>query len=197
MVSISTGRSWFEPLYKVIYDARFSASREFAREATWLGAHVHEINGDITELWFNDFCPRWKRAPAAVAGLTAPGAIFCLERLAWDHGMRVVFRIEHRHQRACKIEHTVAVPTAMAPRIGELRTSGPDWPARVANFVTQCPARLNTRQAQAAKDTFSTPLPFCEAANDEQGLLVSWLISPIVRADPGPSLASNRGGSTP
>jgi hypothetical protein len=37
----------------------------------------------------------WTKQPVAIAGLTAHGPLFCLERLAWDHGMRVVFRAEH------------------------------------------------------------------------------------------------------
>ena len=55
---------------------------------------MHGIRGDITDLWFHDLDPQWKKQPVAIAGLTAHGPLFCLERLAWDHGMRVVSRVE-------------------------------------------------------------------------------------------------------
>jgi hypothetical protein len=81
--------------YKVIVDSRFPASIEFGAEMSRLGAPVHTIDGDITDLWYHDLDVRWKKSPAAIAGLTAHGPLFCLERLAWDHGMRVVHRAEH------------------------------------------------------------------------------------------------------
>jgi len=81
--------------YKVVFDHRFLASREFGREMEKMGASVYGIHGDITALWFHDLHHRWKQGPVAIAGMTAHGALFCLERLAWDHGMRVLSRTEH------------------------------------------------------------------------------------------------------
>ena len=85
-------------LYKVLFDQRFAASRDFGREAQWQGKAVQGFNGDITNVWFHDLHPRWQRGAAAIAGLTAHGALFCLERLAWDVGMRVTHRAEHRYE---------------------------------------------------------------------------------------------------
>ena len=80
--------------YKVIFDHRFPASVRFGLEMEALGAPVHGIHGDITDLWFHDLYHRWKHEPAPLAGMTAHGAVFCLERLAWDQGMRVLSRTE-------------------------------------------------------------------------------------------------------
>ena len=80
--------------YKVIFDERFPASAAFGDEWKARGATVHAIRGDITDLWFRDLDRQWKKQPVAIAGLTAHGPLFCLERLAWDHGMRVVSRVE-------------------------------------------------------------------------------------------------------
>ncbi len=80
--------------YKVIFDERFPASVAFGVEWIARGAAVHAIRGDITDLWFHDLDLQWKKRPVPIAGLTAHGPLFCLERLAWDHGMRVVSRVE-------------------------------------------------------------------------------------------------------
>jgi len=80
--------------YKVIFDGRFPASVAFGEEWKARGAAVHAIRGDITDLWFHDLDLQWKKQPVAIAGLTAHGPLFCLERLAWDHGMRVISRVE-------------------------------------------------------------------------------------------------------
>ena len=82
-------------LYKVVADVRFPMGRAFSLEAERLGVGMVRIEGDITDFWFDDLSLRWKNGPAPIAGLTAHGPLFCLERLAWDHRMRVVFREEH------------------------------------------------------------------------------------------------------
>ena len=80
--------------YKVIFDERFPASVAYGEQWKARGAAVHAIRGDITDLWFHDLDRQWKKQPVAIAGFTAHGPLFCLERLAWDHGMRVVSRVE-------------------------------------------------------------------------------------------------------
>jgi hypothetical protein len=99
-------------LYKVLFDRRFAASREFGREALWQGQSVEGFDGDVTNIWYHDLHPRWQKGPAAIAGLTAHGALFCLERLAWDVGMRVTHRAEHR----CEEGHEPLYSWVIAPR---------------------------------------------------------------------------------
>lgn len=81
--------------YKVIYDERFPESVAFANRAGARGLAVHAIQGDMTAVWYHDLQPAWKRKPVAIAGMTAHGPLFCLERLAWDFGMRVTMRKPH------------------------------------------------------------------------------------------------------
>ncbi|HET8697332.1 MAG TPA: hypothetical protein VFO94_07600, partial [Gammaproteobacteria bacterium] len=78
------------PLYKVVYDLRFPDSVAFARRVAAQGVAVQAIEADMTRFWYDDLYPPWQRGPAAIAGLTAHGALFCFERLALDQRMRVV-----------------------------------------------------------------------------------------------------------
>jgi hypothetical protein len=94
--SASKGSEAPASFYKVIFDERFPASVAFGAEWKARGAAVHAIRGDITDLWFHDLDRQWKQQPVPIAGLTAHGPLFCLERIAWDHGMRVVSRIEQK-----------------------------------------------------------------------------------------------------
>jgi hypothetical protein len=104
--------------YKVIFDERFPASVAFGDAWKARGASVHAIRGDITDLWFHDLDHRWKKqGPAAIAGLTAHGPLFCLERLAWDHGMRVLSRVE---QTARDADGEPLISWVIAPK----KTSG-------------------------------------------------------------------------
>jgi hypothetical protein len=78
--------------YRAIYDERFEAGRRFASDALNRGWVTRAIRGDVTQVWFHELSVRWKRGPAAIAGLTTPQSLFVLERLAWDVGMRVTVR---------------------------------------------------------------------------------------------------------
>jgi hypothetical protein len=174
-ISALTSEPESVPLYKVVFDERFPASRRFAEEAKRLGAPVHGTKGDITDLWFNDLYARWKQGPAAIAGLTAHGPIFCLERIAWDQRMRVVFRADHRYRDDGSIEHVLSGPESMLREAARLKGEGAEWTSRMASLVTRCPeSRSQTSQANVVATTVKH--------TDDPDHLISWVIAPIKRA---------------
>ena len=79
-------------LHLAIFDHRFAAGRQFASSSEARGVATRPIANDVTSLWYSELHPLWKQQPVAIAGVTTYGALFCLERLAWDHGMRVLHR---------------------------------------------------------------------------------------------------------
>ena len=83
-----------QPLHMAVVDTRFAPARTFAAQMKRSGLRVAPINGDITELWYDELDGLWRRQPAAIAGFTADSALFCLERLAMDRGLRVAFQRE-------------------------------------------------------------------------------------------------------
>ena len=158
------------PVYKVVYDTRFAASVAFGRRAANLGAAVHAIQGDMTRLWFDDIYHRWKESPVAIAGLTAQGPLFCFERLAWDQGLRVVFRAEHR-----ATEHVLSGPEGLLVEARSALATA-DWPAEMATVITRCPsgrAEIGSAAVGCASGSVLSPV-------DEP--LYSWVIAPAARA---------------
>lgn len=81
-------------VHVIVADRRFAESRAFAAEAARSGQRIAWIDGDVTDLWYDELDGLWRRKRAAIAGLTAYGAFFCLERLAMDRGLRVAFKQE-------------------------------------------------------------------------------------------------------
>jgi hypothetical protein len=160
-------------LYKVLYDTRFPAGVAFARRAAARGLSVHAIAGDMTRFWYDDLYHRWRQGPVAIAGLTAHGALFCLERLAWEQRMRVVYRgehaaapggcVAHRFEGAAELTSAAAAATANAA-----------WPAALADIVAECPSgrvqRVQERSLTARAD----------AAPSET--MYSWVLAPVARA---------------
>jgi hypothetical protein len=158
-------------LYKVLYDTRFPASVAFARRAATHGLVVQAIDGDVTRVWYDDLYHRWREGPAAIAGLTAHGALFCLERLAWDQRMRVVFRAEHRPVDA-GVEHAIEAPQPLLS-LAACAAGDPAWSAAMADVVAQCPsagAPLVTTRALTAGGMAAAAEP-----------LYSWVIAPVGR----------------
>jgi len=158
------------PFYKVVFDERFAACRAFADEAQQLGLPIHGIRGDVTNLWFNDLHARWKQGPAAIAGMTQKGALFCLDLLARDQRMRLVFLGEHVCQPEGHVAHEFSGPADVLREAARLKESGPEWSSRVANLMSRFPG--DRPQASPAIDT---PLA---GPGDVPEHLVSWVIAP-------------------
>jgi hypothetical protein len=157
------------PLYKVVYDTRFAASVAFGRRAASLGEQVHPIQGDMTSLWYHDIFHRWKQSPVAIAGLTAQGPLFCFERLAWDQGLRVVFRAEHG-----AAEHSLSGPESLLVEARDALASA-DWAAEMATVLTRCPSG----RAEIGSATVACLRSDGSPADEP---LYSWVIAPAVRA---------------
>jgi hypothetical protein len=83
-----------------LFDRRFAAGRRFARTSAAQGVATRAITSDVTSIWFHELQPLWKLQPVAIAGLTTYAPLFCLERLAWDHGMRLLHRDQHEARAA-------------------------------------------------------------------------------------------------
>ena len=163
-------------IYRVVSDVRFPEGALFAREAERLGASLVRIEGDITDFWFHDLSVRWKTEPLAVAGLTAHGPLFCLERLAWDHGLRVVYRGSHRALDDDRVEHAWSGPPATIAGARGVPLGRPEWARGVARLVTSCP------MASGVPETLATPEGVRRRREQSSEPLMSWVIAPPTRA---------------
>ncbi|MBI4266417.1 MAG: hypothetical protein HY657_18755 [Acidobacteria bacterium] len=160
------------PLYAVVFDERYPASRAFAGEAKRLGLSTRGIGGDVTRLWFDDLDRRWRQEPAAIAGLTTYGALFCLDVLARDYGMRTRFRADHYLDRAAgRVEHVMAGPAALLRDADTLMRGQAAWGRGLARVVTRHPA-------SPAPATRLTLVARAEHTGEDPAHLVSWVISP-------------------
>jgi len=155
----------------VLYDHRHREARAFRLRAAVLNAPVHGTeDGDITDLWQHYFSVAWKDEPMPLAGLTERPALFMLEQLGFQHGMRVVFQGEHEPDGQGAWTHTIVRSSRPALK-GHLDASGSGWPAVLADQLLTAP------QTVASKDI--TPTGAAMAARiDEPARLYSWIIAP-------------------
>ena len=159
-------------LHCVVIDDRHAESIAFAQEAHRLGTSGRLTQGDVTQLWYEELHAQWRRQPVAIAGLTEHGPLFCLERWAWDHGMRVVLRVDHHRRADGRTRHLVAaegVPTLLQRR---LDAAGAEYPVAAARAAHRC---------VQGRYQVSSPAGVQCAADDPEPL-ISWVIAPIQRA---------------
>jgi hypothetical protein len=115
------------PPYRLIVDQRFAVTQGLLEAAQVHGVPLSAIDGDVTDVWYKDLALRWRTGPAPIAGLTTVGALFCLERLAWDAGMRLHLRADHRCFADGRVEHLLQAPAAVLADADVLRLARPDW----------------------------------------------------------------------
>lgn len=169
-VARASGPSYF----RTIFDERFPESVTFGVEADRQGESARSIKGDITPLWFNEIDVQWRKEPAAIAGLTPFGPLFCLERWGWDAGLRVVFRAEHSVVEG-RFQHKFSGPPDVLAE-AQTRLSGPDWATQMARLAVSC------------RHEISAPSEISIAGHDgairttEDESLFSWVIAPVNRA---------------
>jgi hypothetical protein len=170
------------PLYAALFDRRFSDSRLFSWAAQQQGIEIRSISGDVTDVWYSELHPRWKEAAVPIAGITTYGPLFCLERLAWDHGMRVVYRGSHQRRSDRTIEHSLeAAAQHSAPHH---KLTGRDaWPVEIAALIAGLsplakPVPLNRNGISTITCIGQCGPP----ASEPNETLYSWVIAPRARA---------------
>ncbi|MGA2212231.1 MAG: hypothetical protein ABSH31_03055, partial [Bryobacteraceae bacterium] len=99
----SPSRSGYE---RAVFDERFDACRVFGAQFARSGVPASAIRGDVAELWYEDLRAALSKRRAPIAGLTNRPALFCLEELARDVGMRVILRVDHTLEP--DVRHVVA-----------------------------------------------------------------------------------------
>jgi hypothetical protein len=161
-------------IHKVIYDERFAEPVRFARAAEALGLETHPINGDMTALWYGELDGLWRKEPVAIAGMTRHGPMFCLEMLARDHGMRLVYQAEHQITGA-EVRHSVSGALANLKRSGGLARSGADWPELMASLAAETPVEPALRGGIGV-------VTRTEAAAIAEEPLFTWVIGPVSQA---------------
>ena len=128
----------------------------------------------MTRFWYEDLYHRWRSGPAAIAGLTAHGPLFCLERLAWDSGMRVVFRGEHTPVDGRTVCHEISGPASLLREAGRV-AADPGWSERLAEIAMRVPSGKTEMSSvrTEAQGLLAMP-PHAEA-------LYSWVIAPATK----------------
>jgi len=96
------------PFHRAVFDERFADCRSFASELQSAGVSTSAIRGDVAKLWYYDLRLHLSENRLPIAGLTDRAALFCLEELARDVGMRVVFRADHIIGQGGYTQHTAA-----------------------------------------------------------------------------------------
>jgi hypothetical protein len=163
-------------LQLAVIDARFAAGHVFAAGMHERSVPVADYLGDVTGVWYERLDPVWRHVPVAVGGLTTAGALFCLEHLARDHGLRVIYRGIHEHLPQGGTQHFLESDAAL----GQPSPSKPGlWPVHIANLMVELSnsvAGLPGQKQNRQRIGYRTEGAGTEGVDGHQ--LASWLIVP-------------------
>jgi hypothetical protein len=163
------------PIDQVIVDESFAASVEVAALAQQQQLSVSTIHGDVTAVWYHGLAPRWRDGPMTIAGLTSAGTLFVLERLAWEAGLRVVYRAEHWQIDERTMRHEVTGPIAMRSRGQRLPSAPGAWSRAAAAVLLSGEHAAERFAAETTRPFLNNPGP----ATELEG--ISWVIAPLTK----------------
>jgi hypothetical protein len=103
----------YSAFHRAVFDERFAECRAFAAELHGAGALTSSIRGDVADLWYGDLRAHLSENRLPIAGLTDRAALFCLEELSRDVGMRVIFRADHIIDQNGHTRHTAVGPAPL------------------------------------------------------------------------------------
>jgi len=160
-------------LLAVLFADSHANSRAFAqRLGSRASATLSISEGDITSAWLETIRPAWAQSPAPIAGMTLPSSLFCLEQLAWQQGLRVVFHAEHVMLPSGRVEHAIHRGGDRAGlSAASLTRAGPRWSVRVAAAIAARPAAFAARRPGPSLAPLEPSLP------EGSELLTSWVIA--------------------
>jgi hypothetical protein len=160
-----------------VFDNRFIESGEAASSAGRHGAKLHEIDGDVTDLWYRHLDLHWRNKPGAFAGITGGDALFVIENLAWDRRLRVVYRGRHAPPVGGLVEHVLTGPVGLVTA-AHASIEGGAWTELMGSNIARWPGsreRAKTIELTTAQ----------EGASERRSTLISWIVAPCSwRMDP-------------
>jgi hypothetical protein len=155
-------------LCRAVFDERYDECLVFARELEHRGAATSGIRNDVAALWYQDLRPRLRRTTLPLAGLTDRAALFCLEELARDVGMKVLYRIDRTVEPGGRVRHDVTGPAAVveaARNLGAEKSFGRAMALLASDMEAQGPWNI----ASLKRTGPSSP--------QNGSVLVSWVIA--------------------
>jgi hypothetical protein len=159
--------------HRAVFDQRFAECRGFAAELDRAGVRTSAIRGDVARLWYDDLRVHLREKQLPVAGLTDRTALFCLEELARDVGMRVIFRADHITDQNGHTQHAAVGPASLVALTDKLPPE-PGFGSAIAVLLSQLESsRLNISGAGHTSAQKRTG-PF---SPENKTALVSWIIA--------------------
>jgi hypothetical protein len=163
-------------LFNVVFDQTNADAVGYGAEAANRGAAVQPVGSDIGSAWINVIEPGLQARPSVIAGLTYGAPLFCLELLARDYGLRVVYRVEHLYARGEQVGHVITGGRMAADWSARLAGAGDRWHAVAAEMMT---AHADDPQPDAG----IALLDLAASPNGESQSLFSWMLAPVTNSN--------------
>jgi len=127
-----TGRLDFD---RIFFDPRRAHALAFGETVRQLGVPTHALSGDIDDRCYEDLQRRWRIARTPLAGITDFRALFLLQMMASDAGLRPVLRIHHCGHGASMVHEVFGSSAYRETSHARLSRAGIHWSRAAARLV--------------------------------------------------------------
>lgn len=155
-------------LQGVVFDPGQTQSAAFATAAKRQGLKAFPIGDDITPVWAQ-LVELWRTTPVPIAGLTTHTPLLLLEQSGRDHGLRTIFRAEHRPGDDGQITHSLSGAPEIIAAFRLAARREPGFGTCLAHAFAQCPAQPGERESRSLRTPANGP---------PTGTLYSWVLAP-------------------
>jgi hypothetical protein len=157
-----------------VADERAPAARAAARAATDASWRPTNDRGTVYRPFASDITPIYdwldlhlRATPASVAGVTTARSLFPIERLAWDRGLRTIYRGLHRDVAGPAPTHELLGSPAIVERIDGVESG--DWAEIVGRVLAE---------AAPGPGDFRHIVTSQQVPDNDDSALISWLLAP-------------------
>lgn len=155
-----------------VADSRFEESVAATQGIFSDAVRLLQIDGDVTDLWYDHLDHAWREPRGIIAGVTGDDALFVLEQLAWDRRRRVIYRGRHDAARNGRMRHVLEGPVSVVGAVG-MADGSAFRPARIGLALS---GWSGERTGMAATDVETGAGAFTRA----RAPVMSWIIGPAI-----------------
>jgi len=167
---VRVGESDERPISAVLFDSRYSSSREFADALVREGAAAFDARADIAALWYGPLRDHLAKHCGFVAGFTTDSDFVVSESFAKEFRLSPSYEGSHDSRGSAAITHRLRGLQNVAEIASALRHADSNWAAALGQAVARTRSEASPKQWQSS-------VAHTSQLGDHPGFLRSWLLA--------------------
>lgn len=154
----------------VLFDGRYSSSREFAGALVREGAAAFDTRADIAALWYGPLKDHLAKHGSFVAGLTTDSDFLVSQSFGREFRLSSKYEGSHDSRGSAAITHRLRGLQSVAEIESTLGHAGSNWAPALGQAIAGTPSIASAKQWESL-------VAYTSQLGDHPGFLRSWLLA--------------------